>query len=137
MIKKKLVLVYLLTYPRPSTLWTMISYLLYYRLLWGSCQIRGFALHWFKSFKCSNVSCRTQYVQYNAYNSSSKYHKCGVPQGSMLGSLSFLLYNNDLNNVSRALDFILFADDTNWWKLWITNWRNFQAGFRLISFLLT
>ena len=91
----------------------MISYLLYYRLLWGSCQIRGFALHWFKSFKCSIVSCRTQYVQYNAYNSSSKYHKCGVPQGSMLGSLSFLLYNNDLNNVSRALDFILFADDTN------------------------
>ena len=48
----------------------------------------------------------------------------------------------------KALDFILFSDDTNiffshtktqinWRKLWILNWRNYQAGFRLTSFLLT
>ena len=71
--------------------------------------VRGVALQWFKSY----LSCRTQFVQYNGYNSSSKYIKCGVPQGSILGPLLFLLYINDLCNVSKALDFILFADDTN------------------------
>ena len=71
--------------------------------------VRGCALQWFKSY----LSCRTQFVQYNGYNSSSKHIKCGVPQGSILGPLLFLLYINDLCNVSEALDFILFADDTN------------------------
>ena len=36
-----------------------------------------------------------------------------MPQGSVLDPLLFLLYINDLCNVSKALDFILFADDTN------------------------
>ena len=71
--------------------------------------VRGVALQWFKSY----LSCRTQFVQFNGYNSSSKYIKCGVPQGSILGPLLFLLYLNDLCNVSKALDFIPFADDTN------------------------
>ena len=71
--------------------------------------VRGVALEWFKSY----LSCRSQFVQYNGYSSSSKYIKCGVPQGSILGALLFLLYINDLCDVSKALDFILFADDTN------------------------
>ena len=71
--------------------------------------IRGVALSWFESY----LSNRNQYVSFSNYNSESMLISCGVPQGSILGPLLFLLYVNDMANVSSVLFTILFADDTN------------------------
>ena len=71
--------------------------------------IRGLALKWIKSY----FSNRLQFVEYNGHASSRTNISCGVPQGSILGPLFFLLYINDINNASKILQLILFADDTN------------------------
>ena len=71
--------------------------------------IRGVALKWMNSY----LSNRFQFVQYNEYQSVSEQICCGVPQGSILGPLLFLLYVNDIVNVSSVLHLILFCDDTS------------------------
>ena len=70
--------------------------------------IRGLALEWVKSY----FSERAQFVEFNNVRSSPQGISRGVPRGSILGTLFFILYVDDLNNAS-LLDVILFADDTN------------------------
>ena len=71
--------------------------------------VRGVAWSWFKSYLIS----RPQYVDLKGVTSSVTHSKCGVPQGSILGPLLFLIYMNDIANCSEVLSFRLFADDTN------------------------
>ena len=71
--------------------------------------VRGKAYDWFHLY----LSNREQFVCINGHNSDSLSITCGVPQGSILGPLLFLLYINDLPNTSKLLSFHLFADDTN------------------------
>ena len=70
--------------------------------------IRGKALDWFKSY----LAQRRQYVSYGGVCSNTKSVEYGVPQGSVLGPLLFILYSNDLAITLKNCHTILFADDT-------------------------
>lgn len=55
---------------------------------------------------------RTQYIDFQGAHSQYANIRTGVPQGSVLGPLFFILYVNDLNEASELFDMIMFADDT-------------------------
>ena len=69
--------------------------------------IRGIANEWFKSY----LSERKQYLEIHSEQSTLEGIKCGVPQGSILGPILFLIYINDIKN-STSLSVLCFADDT-------------------------
>ena len=71
--------------------------------------VRGVVLEWFKIY----LQNRLQYVKIGNIESEPLNVVCGIPQGSTLGPLLFLLYINDLPNSSTNLSFRLFADDAN------------------------
>ena len=60
----------------------------------------------------SYLSDRYQYVVYANQKSETLSITCGVPQGSLLGPMLFIIYMNDLCNVSKLLFTVLYTDDT-------------------------
>ena len=72
-------------------------------------RIRGVCNDWFKSY----LSDRKQFVSVNGYNSDLMLVHCDVPQGSVLGSLLFLIYINGLHKAIQYCKVHHFANDTN------------------------
>ena len=72
-------------------------------------ETRGIINDWFYSYLVGRI----QSTQIGSRFSKKKKTPSGVPQGSVLGPLLFLIYINDIHNASGKLEFYLFADDTN------------------------
>jgi hypothetical protein len=71
--------------------------------------IRGVMHSWFASY----LTNRLQFTSVDNVNSGLAMVTCGVPQGSVLGPLLFLIYMNDIVNTVPGNNVKLFADDTN------------------------
>jgi hypothetical protein len=70
--------------------------------------IKGKANNWFRSY----LSNRKQFVSLSGHSSILEFILHGVPQGSVLGPLLFLIYINDIPNAVSSSNPFLFADDT-------------------------
>ena len=71
--------------------------------------VRGLSNSWLSNY-FTNIK---QYVYVDGHSSNLLDVSCGVPQGSVLGPILFLIYINDICNVSDSLQYVLFADDIN------------------------
>ena len=70
--------------------------------------IRGIALNWFRNF----LKDRSHAVKIENYISDYKILNIGIPQGSLISTVLFLFYINDLPKFSSIISSVLFADDT-------------------------
>ena len=70
--------------------------------------VRGHALEWFKSCLYN----RFQVIYINRVLSEKSTLKCGVPQGSILGPLLFLVYIDDISTIMHYASTRMYADDT-------------------------
>lgn len=71
--------------------------------------VRGVPLELFTSY----LSNRSQFVYCNSLSSNLKLITKGVPQGSILGQILFLIYINDIVCASSKFEFVIYTDDTN------------------------
>ena len=78
------------------------------------------ATNWVESY----LTNRLTFVEIEGYRSSEKDIKCGVPQGSILGPLLFLIYVNDMSQ-SVTCNLFLYADDS-----WLIVTHKAPAHFR-------
>ena len=70
--------------------------------------VRELAGNWFRSY----LEDRQQYCKLNCYESRAKTTTCGIPQGSCLGPLLFIVYLNDFEKCLKASKAGMYADDT-------------------------
>ena len=82
-------------------------------------------LRWFESY----LSNRKQFITYADKQTNIETITCGVPLGSILGPLLFLIFVYDLHKVTKHLDPIMFADDTN---LFCSH-KNIKALFQIVN----
>ena len=78
----------------------------------NNCGIRGIVNTWFENYLFE----RTQFVEFGGERSSTQNIQCGVPQGSILGPLLYLIYVNDICNSCNS-KILSFADDTTVYTL--------------------
>ena len=81
--------------------------------------VQGTTLNWFHSY----LSDRVQFVDIDGIKSEPKLIKTGVPQGSILGPLLFIIYMNDINLATDKFESILYADDTSLSSILKTFWK--------------
>ena len=84
----------------------------------------------------SYLTNRKQYVEIDGSTSDMLFLTTGVPQGSILGPLLFIIYINDIAQASKLFDFIIYADDTTLWttlEIVIRKTQNLTADNILIN----